>query len=208
MATRDRIRERRLDRMRLGQAVCSYVTLPSDPEIRLCIVPLTEAQYRQVLEKVSATESPDDLAGFQIKDRVQAEEIIVRSIREEHDLTERVYDSIDEMLEDLEQQDMDHLFDEYNEMIEKASPSLEGISDEELENLKKALQTMDWNDLSGSAWYAAKRFLSRISPSPLLDNSVGSISIPSSTTTSESPESTSTVSPSSTNQDVKSAESQ
>ena len=41
--TRDKIRERRLDRMRLGQAVCDYVTLPSDDEIRVCIVRPHEA---------------------------------------------------------------------------------------------------------------------------------------------------------------------
>jgi hypothetical protein len=52
-STADKIRERRLERMRLGQAVCDFVTLPSDSETRLCIVPLTEAQYLQALEKVS-----------------------------------------------------------------------------------------------------------------------------------------------------------
>jgi hypothetical protein len=183
--TAEKIRERRLDRMRLGQAVCDFVSLPSDPEMKICIVPLTESQYRQVLEKVVALNLPDDLAGVQVKDRVQAEEILVRAIREEHDLTERVYQSSAEMLEDFEQHDIDHVIDMYNEMIEKSSPSLDGIPPQELENLKKALQTMDWNALSGSAWYAAKRFLSRITPVPLLVNSPGSISTPSSTTTSE-----------------------
>lgn len=185
MTTRERIRERRLDRMRLGQAVCDYVEIPSDPGMKLCIVPLTEAQYRQVLEKVSKASVPDDLAGVQLKDRIQAEEILVRAIREEHDLTQRVYENTDQMLEDFDDYDIDHLIDEYNEMTHKASPSLDGIPPQELENLKKALQRMDWNALSGSAWYAAKRFLSRISPTPLLDNSPGSTSIPSPTTTSE-----------------------
>ena len=44
MSTREKIKERRLDRMRLGQAVCSYVNVPSDPEMKLCIVPLTSFQ--------------------------------------------------------------------------------------------------------------------------------------------------------------------
>jgi len=171
--------------MRLGQAVCDYVELPSDPEIRVCVVPLTEAQYRQVLEKVAALTMPDDIAGVTIKDRVTAEEILVRAIREEHDLTARVYENVQDLLEDFEQHDVDHVIDMYNEMIEKSSPSLDGIAPEELENLKKALQKMDWNDLSGSAWYAARRFLSRISPRPLLGNSLGSTSIRSSTTTND-----------------------
>lgn len=185
MSTSERIRQRRLDRMRLGQAVCDYVTLPSDDEIRLCIVPLTEAQYLQVLEKVAGLPFPDDLAGMQMRDRVQAQEILVRSIREEKNLTLPVYETTEEMLESLEQQDVDHAIDCYNEMIEKSSPTLDGISPEEFDNLKKALQEMDWNELSGGAWYAAKRFLSRISPVPLLVNSPGYTSTNSSTTTSE-----------------------
>src|SRR4051794_3004527 len=171
--------------MRLGQAVCDFVTLPSDPESRLCIVPLTEAQYRQVLEKVSEIQQADNLAGMAVRDRVQSQEILVRAIREESDLTQRVYTESDEMTEDLDQVDIDELIDHYNEMVEKASPSIEGIPPEELERLKKALQTMDWNALSGRAWYAAKRFLSEIMPTPLLDNLLGSTSTNSLTTTSE-----------------------
>ncbi len=191
MATRERIRERRLERMRLGQAVCDFVVLPSDSEIKLCIVPLTEAQYRQVLEKVAKTVAEDNLAGMQIRDRVQAEEILVRAIREEHDLNQRVYDSTEELLEDLDVGDVDHVIDCYNEMVHTSSPTLDGIPDEELEHVKKALQKMDWNALSGEAWYALKRFLSRIMPQPLLGNSLGFTSITSSTTTKDGEESTS-----------------
>lgn len=171
--------------MRLGQAVCDYVELPSDPEIRFCIVPLTEAQYRQVLEKVASVKFPDDMAGAAIKDRVLAQETLVRAIRNEKDLTEPMYDSVEDLLEDFEVGDVDHGIDCYNEMIEKSSPAIDQVSPEDFEALKKALATMDWNELSGSAWYAAKRFLSRISQVPLLDNSPGSTSTNSSTTTSE-----------------------
>ena len=188
--TRQKIRERRLERMRLGQAVCDYVILPSDSEIRVCIVPLTEADYRQVLQKVASLNTPDDLAGIQMKDRVQAQEILVRAIREENDLTKRVYDDVNDMLEDFTIYDVDHVVDAYNEMVEQASPSLDQIPPEELEALKKTLQAMDWNALSGSAWYAAKRFLSRITPSPLLDKYAGSFSTSFLTTTKNEEEST------------------
>jgi hypothetical protein len=183
--TAEKIRERRLDRMRLGQAACDYVALPSDPEVRLAIVPLTEAEYLQALEAVTKTGLPDDMAGAAVKDRVQAQEILVRSFREEKQLSERVFNSVPEMMETLETQDIDHAIDCYHELVEKSSPVLDGLPKEEFENLKKTLQTMDWNDLSGSAWYAARRFLSRIIPSPLLDNSPGSGSTKQSITTSD-----------------------
>ena len=56
--TKAKIEERRLARMRQGQATCSYVSLISDPEIRVAIVPLTEAEYEQVLELVASIECP------------------------------------------------------------------------------------------------------------------------------------------------------
>lgn len=183
--TKEKIRERRMDRMRLGQAACDYVALQSDPEIRLCIVPLTEGEYLQALEKVRDVRANDDLPGMAIRDRVQAQEIIARAIREEDDLMKRVYVNAEEMMEDLEVADIDILIDGYNEMISKSSPAIDGITQEEVEELKKVLVTMDWNALSGRSWYAAKRFLGTISPELLQDNSPGSTSTNSATTKSD-----------------------
>jgi hypothetical protein len=205
--TKEKIRQRRFDRMRLGQAVCDYVSLPSDPEIRLCIVPLTEADYLQVLEKVRDTVASDDLPGMAVRDRVQAQELVLRTVREEDDLSIRVYESVGDMLEDLEVADIDEIYDKYVEMTQKSSPSIDGIPESELDEIKKLLQAMDWSVLSGRSWYAMKRFLSTITPSPLLDNSPGFSSTNSSITTSESGKSTSIASPSSKPTAAKSAES-
>jgi hypothetical protein len=189
--TAGRVKERRLERMRLGQAVCDFVTLPSDPEIRVAIVPLTEAEYRQVLNKVTEIPLPDDLAGASVKDRVQAQEILVRAIREENDLTERVYQdsqdgpALEQLTEDLEVVDIDEIFDRYNEMIATSSPAIDAIPEAEIDHIKKVLQTMDWNELSGRSWYALKRFLGLVMPQLLQANSLGSSSTPSATTTSE-----------------------
>jgi hypothetical protein len=68
--------------MRLGQAVCDYVEFPAILKFVSAIVPLTEAQYRQVLEKVASVKFPDDMAGAAIKDRVLAQETLVRAIRQ------------------------------------------------------------------------------------------------------------------------------
>lgn len=184
-STAEKIRERRLDRMRLGQAVCDYVDLPSDPEIKLCIVPLTEAEYKRVLEKIAGSKFQDDLAGAAIKDRMVSQEILVHAIREPDDLTKTVYGDVDEMLEDLEVGDVDFVYDAYNEMTAKSSPALDGLTREEFDHLKEIWLRVDWNVLSGPAWYAAKRFLTRIGRVPLLDSSPGSTSTSSSTTTND-----------------------
>lgn len=184
-STKDKIRERKLDRMRQGQAVADVVSLTSDPEIKFYIVPLTEAEYTQVLQEVANTAAPADFAGMQIRDRVHARGIIVRAVREPSDLSKPVFDDVDEMMQDLEATDIDDIYLKYQEMSISSSPSLDGISEEELDDVKKALQTMDWNELSGRSWFALKHFLGTIMPSPLLDNSPGFTSTNSSITTSE-----------------------
>src|SRR5881392_30501 len=123
--TAEQIKERRLNRMRLGQAACDYMTLVSDPEVRLAIVPLTEAEYLQALEAVARVNAPADVAGMQVRDRRQVQEIMVRSVREDGNLSERVWNSVNEMMEVLEVGDIDQFFDGYQEMVEKSSPSLE-----------------------------------------------------------------------------------
>lgn len=182
-STREALMARKLARMRLGQDACDFVTLTSDPEVRFAIVPLTEAEYYQALEKVAEMTVPDSLAGAQLQDRRRAQEILVRAIREEFDLTKQVFQRVDELLAVVDVNDIDELVDGYNAMTARSSPSIEGIPPEEFQNLRELLQVMDWNALSGRAWYAAKRFLSEISPSPLLDNSPGSSSISTLTTT-------------------------
>jgi len=183
--TKTKIRERRLSRMRNGQATCSYVNLVSDPEMKVALVPLNEAEYEQCLEIVADLQVQDNIAGFALRDRKQAQEILVRAIREESDLTERIYDDVPEMMADLDVSDIDQLIDEYNEMTELASPRIDGIPEEEIEQLKKALQEVEWSELSGRSWYAAKRFLGTIMPQLQRDNLLGSFSTKPSTTTSE-----------------------
>lgn len=189
--TSERIKTRRLERMRAGQSVCSYVALVSDPEIRVAIVPLTEAEYEQCLELVAAMEAEDNVAGFAMRDRKQAQEILVRAIREEDDLTQRVYvgsdkkSAVDEMMAGLDVTDVDQLIDEYNEMSAQANPRADGVSQEEMDQLKKVLWEMDWNEFSGRSWYALKRFLGLIMPELQQANLLGSTSTMKSTTTSD-----------------------
>jgi hypothetical protein len=198
MSTREKIKQRRLDRMRLGQSAADVVTLPSDSEIKLYIVPLREGEFLSALEAVASYRPPvDEIAAYQLRERRQAQEILVRAIREPHNLQQQVYQDVDELMEDLDITDVDECIDNYNLMVEKSSPSIEGIPPEELEELKKVLQEVDWNALSGRAWYAAKRFLSEIGDQLLLVSSRGSGSTNSSTTTKDSEESTHTASQSS-----------
>lgn len=175
--TREEIRTRRLDRMRLGQAVCEWVTLPSDNETRLALVPLIEADYINVLTEVASMKLQDDVAGLALRDRMQSQLILTHSIREPSDLRIKVYETREQLINEdeggLSQTDIDECIEVYNEMIHVASPAIDGIPPHEFEPLKKAFMEMDWSALSGRQWYAFKRFLSAISPSPLLDNSLG-----------------------------------
>jgi hypothetical protein len=185
MGVKEQIEERRLTRMRMGQEVCEFATLVSDEEIRVALVPLLESEYEQVLIGVSRLQAEDNIAGVALRDRRQAQEILVRAIREPENLQARVYESMKEMLDDLTVQDIDHLYDEWNAMTAKLSPAADGIPPEEFENLKKALSGLNWNELSGRQWFAAKRFLFEVMPLLPLDKLLGFGLTNSSTTKNE-----------------------
>src|SRR5262245_4731334 len=180
------LQERRLDRMRAGQALAEIVPLISDSEIRVALVPLLEVDYRQVLSIIARIDVPDSMTGLQYQNRVQSEELLLRSLRDPKDLNSWLFSSVEEMNDVLEVSDIDMLIDHFTEISENANPAIDRIDPEEFEVLKKVLQTMDWNALSGRSWYAAKRFLGALTLDGLLrGRSLGSISTRQSTSTSD-----------------------
>lgn len=188
---------RRLARMRLGQATAEYVSLVSDPEVRIALVPLTEAEFQESFTDAAKLNVGDNIAGTMVRERRARVQQVWRSCRPTGDLGTYMFQTFEEFRESLTAADIDGLIDVYEEMTHDLSPSMEQISPEELELLKKALLEMDWNDLSGRSWYAAKRFLSSISLAQPTDRSPGSSSTTKLTGTSENEKLTPTASPSS-----------
>jgi hypothetical protein len=180
------IRQRKLDRMRLGQAAADLVSLPSDPEIRIALVPLSDAEAQMALAEADRVEAGDNVAGLMLRDHVQRVTQLAFAIRDPQDFSQRVYRNGAELQEDLTETDVNYIYDAFIEMTENSNPTIEGIKPEEFDALKKALQEMDWSGLSGRSWYAAKRFLGALDRDQLLqDNSPGSTSTTKLTTPSD-----------------------
>jgi hypothetical protein len=196
--TADKIRELRFNRMRLGAAAGRVEALPSQPEVKVAIVPLTEAEHEQCLEAVTNMEAPENLIGAMARDRRNQNEALFRAMRDPENLENRAFDTREEMQEVLEIQDTNHLMDILLEVSETDNPAPGEFSEEELEEIKKALGEVDLNVLSGRQWYALRRFLTSIGLTLLPANSLGSISTNSVITTKDESEFTSTVDPSST----------
>lgn len=150
-----------LEKMRLGQNSCEVVELPSDPEIRLALVPLTEGEYRRSMEIAEQLQLRDNVASAMVRDQVQKEAIIFFSAREIRDLNEHFFDSHADV-SDLDASDLDFIYDIYLEMVATVSPPLMGLSEEDFDALKKVLPRIEWSELSGTQWYAAQRFLNSI----------------------------------------------
>jgi hypothetical protein len=206
--TAQKIRERKLERMRLGQAVADVHSLLSDPEIQVALVPLTEAEYIQCLENTASREIVDDIGGAAIRDRYNTAELLQRACREPGDLEEHMFDSIEDLVDALEVNDINFLQDMYFEMVETSSPSVDGIPAEELDDLKKALQEINWSELSGRQWYALRRFLFSIMPELLQASLLGRGSISKWITPNEDEKSTHTVSKNLIDKPAKSATNQ
>lgn len=183
--TLDRIKENRLMRMRAGQTAGELVQLPSDPEIRFVLVPLTDGEYLHSLKVADDLEVGDNIAGLSARDQIQKQSIIAAAAREIDDWTQRVFSGIDEVAA-LDTADVGFLYDEYLGMMAQFSPSLYMMPPEEFENLRDVWQRIEWNALSGMQQYAAMRFLRLILPDLLQGNSSGSLSTLKSTQTNDS----------------------
>jgi hypothetical protein len=187
--TADKIRDLRFHRMRLGAAAGRIEALPSQPEIKVAIVPLTEAEHEQCLEAITAMEAPENLIGAMSRDRRNQNEALFRALRDPENLEQRAFDSREEMQEALEIQDTNHLMDVLLEISESDNPAPGEFSEEELEEVKKVLEEVDLNGLSGRQWFALKRFLLSIGLTLLPANSLGSTSTNSVITTNAENES-------------------
>jgi hypothetical protein len=206
--TADVLKERRLERMRLGQSVGDVIPLLSDDEFRVALVPLTEAEYQQCMEKTAALPMGDSIMESQVKDRHIQREILTVSIREPNNLAQRMFESTIELGESLEVQDLNFIWDSYLEMVDRSAPSIDGLTNDEIEAIKKVLVETDWSELSGRAWYAAKRFLSAVGQELPPVNSLGSGSTSNLTTTNDLGKSTTDADLNSSEKLARSAESQ
>lgn len=182
--------EGRLRRMRLGQDAPEFVTLISNPEIRVALVPLTEAEYEFGLKQAMNLPAEDNAQGMVYRDRWQQVTDVWNSLREPNDVTKHVFESVEEMIGNLEHVDINHLSDLYLRMVEESSPAIDGITEEQIEDLKKACMTIDWSVLSGKAWWHLKAFLSYLSPEQLAVKLPGFLSTPNATPMTDSEEPT------------------
>jgi hypothetical protein len=183
-------KEGRLRRMRLGQDAPEFVNLITNPEIRVALVPLTEAEYHIGLKAAMDLPAADNAQGMMYRDRWQQVTDVWNALREPHNPTQRVYESVEQMVAELEHTDINYLSDMYLRMVEDSSPALDGVTDEQIEELKKACLTIDWSVLSGRAWWHLKAFLSSLTPEQLQVKLPGSLSTQNLTPTNESSEPT------------------
>jgi hypothetical protein len=204
----EKIKELRFHRMRLGQAVGEIVALPSDPEVKFAIVPLTEAEHEQCLQVITNLTVPDSMIGAMRIERRGQTEGLFRALRDPENLEERAFDSWEEMIESLEIADVNLLHDTLLEISETDNPSPGQFTEEELDEIKKALAGVDLNEQSGKQWYALKRYLSSHGLTLLPASSLGSTSNNSSITMNDLDESTAIADPKSQETVVKSVESQ
>lgn len=169
--------------MRTGQASGDVVVLPSDGETRFVVVPLTDGEYLKALSMSDSVDASEGISGLTVRDEVLKQAILLYCCREIHDWTEHFFTTVEEVAE-MDTEDVNHAYDIYLELIAVASPSIQMMDDEGIENLKKVWSLIEWNELSGRQLYAAQRFLNSVQNDLLRASYSGSPSTLKSTTTS------------------------
>lgn len=165
-------------------------TIPSKPEIRVAMVPLIEREAQRGVIAAAQLEVQDNAAGLQARNRIALESDVWHSLREPSDPTAKVFESVDQMIDELDATDIDFLSDELSALMDYASPAIDGISEEQLNSLKKAFGETDWSALTGWQWAALKLACQALFPNLLRVKSLGSTSTESSMERSASGEST------------------
>ena len=168
------LKRRRIERMRLGQATSEIVTLP-EAELRFALVPLTEREFDMGISYSASIEVDDNYGGAEARDRAQMHSDIFHAARTVEDLSVQYFSSI-EAVKELDLEDINKITQMYVNMSLETSPTLDGLSDEDLDELKKASETIVWSELSGPRWIALKHYLLLTSPTLLMDKLSGSIS--------------------------------
>jgi len=188
---RDKIKEQsRLARMRLGNGVPDWVDIPSMEGIRVAMVPLVEEETQRSLVAASKIDVPDNHPGINAQNRVAMVWDVWQACRELDDIERKVWDSPEEMVAELEPSDIDYLFDQLTILMDYASPSLAKLSDQDVDDLKKAFGAIEWRELTGRQASALVMCISRLLPELLAAKFSSSGSTPNSTSRSENDEST------------------
>jgi len=187
----DKLREaHRLSRMRQGNEVAEDVALPSNSEIHFWMVPLTEAEQQMGVIHAATIDVLDNAAGIATRNRAAMQSDVFHSLREPGNIEQRAFQSIEEMTSLLEPSNVDHCINTLTMLMEYASPSVDGLTDEELSDLKNAFGETDWSALTGRQWAVVKLCCQVLFPELLEVKLRGSSSTESSTEKNGSSEST------------------
>ena len=186
----------RLSRMRMGNAVFEYIEFDSirneDGVVRFAQVPLTEAEVQQGVLAAANVDLPatNNMAEMTARNRAAQVSDVWCSLREPDDLNSKAFESPEELANILTPSEIDHAVDSLAAMMDYASPSLDGLSEKDLDELKKDFAAADWSGLSGRRWAAVKLCCQVLLPELLQAKLSGSTSTASSTPTSDEGEST------------------
>ena len=155
----EQIREgNRIRRMRIGQNAADFVSLRSNPEVRVALVPLLEREVELAWEQAAVVDVPDNVYGTEVRDRILKRYQLYYAVRDPENIEERLFESADDLADNLSETDINHLAEQYLAMVDYSSPALDGLDDAKLGELKKALETIDLSVLSGKAWWHLKAF--------------------------------------------------
>lgn len=189
----------RLTRMRQGQLAFEYIEFDSlvgdsGDKVRLAQIPINESEAQRGIIEAANLGVADNYAGMTARNRAAMLSDVWHSLRDPSDLTKMAFESIEEMADALEPTEIDKGIDCLAMLMDYASPSIDGLSQEDLDDLKKAFAGTDWSALSGRRWAAVKQCCLTLVPELLQVKLSGSSSTDSSTTTSVEEESTRDVS--------------
>lgn len=147
-----------LQKLKQGKKNSKLINFPGTEEkVALVILPsndITDASIKAedyIKEKNMVDE--DD------KSIVHQAQIIYKALRDKDDLKKQIADSFEEFFSTLDNNEVQYFMVEYSLLTSEVSPFLNAVNEETFEELKKTLEKIQLNDLSGPSCVALRNFL-------------------------------------------------
>jgi hypothetical protein len=147
-----------LQRLKQGKKNNKLVNFPGvEEKVMLVILPSNELSDAQIKAedfiKQKGITNEDDVS------IVNQAYIIYKALRDKDDNKKTLADSFEEFYGTLDNSEIQYFMVEYSLLTQESSPFLNAVSEETFEELKKTLEKIQLNDLSGPSLIALRNFL-------------------------------------------------
>jgi hypothetical protein len=147
-----------LQRLKQGKKNYKLVTFPGTEE-KVALVILSSNEITEASIKAEDYIKEKHITDEDDKSIVHQAQLVYRALRDKDDTKKQLADSFEDFFSTLDNTEIQYFMVEYSLLTSESSPFLNAVTEETFEELKKTLEKIQLNDLSGPSLIALRNFL-------------------------------------------------